>query len=127
MLEVIARHPTTQPHVEPPVGEDVERRTLLRKTHRVVKRQGIDQVAKAQSLGAVGKIGNDQVGRCQHAVVGVMMLGKPSLVKTQSLGELNLLQQFLKGLSLRHPRPCLIVTESPKPHAMFLLLVPAAS
>ena len=55
------------------------------------------------------------------------MLGKPSLVKTQSLGELNLLQQFLKGLAFRHPGSCLIVTESPKPHAMFLLLALAAT
>jgi hypothetical protein len=54
MLEVIARYPTTQPHVQPPVGEDVESRALLREAHRVVKRQGINQVAKAQPLGAVG-------------------------------------------------------------------------
>jgi 3-deoxy-D-manno-octulosonic-acid transferase len=55
-----------------------------------------------------------------------MMLGKPCLVKTQSLGELNLLQQFLKGLAFRHPGSRLIVTESPKSHAMFLLLALAA-
>src|SRR5215475_13269443 len=51
-----------------------------------------------------------------------MVLGKPRFVKTQPLGELNLLQQFFKGLAFRHPGSCLIVTESPKPHAMFLLL-----
>jgi hypothetical protein len=50
-----------------------------------VKRQGINQVAKAQPLGAVGEIGDDQVGRRQHAVVGVMMFGKPRFVKTQPL------------------------------------------
>ena len=125
VLEVIARHPTTQPHVQPPVGEDVEHRALLRKTHGVMERQGIDQVAKAQPLGSVGEIGDDQVGRRQHAVVGVVMLGKPSRQNPAALLAESA-PAVPQSLTFRHPRACLIVTEGPKPHATFLLSVPAA-
>ena len=55
------------------------------------------------------------------------MLGEPGLVETQLLGEQDLLEQFLESLALRHPGPCLVITESPKPHAMFFLLVLAAT
>src|SRR6266571_4573408 len=46
----------------------------------------------------------------------MMMLGEPGLVEAQPLGELDLFEQLFEGLTLRHPRPCLIVTECPKPH-----------
>ncbi len=48
------------------------------------------------------------------------MLGEPGLVEAQPLGELNLLEQFLEALRLRHPGPSLVVTESPKTYAPFL-------
>src|SRR5207249_12016011 len=47
----------------------------------------------------------------------MVMLGEPRLVEAQPLGELDLFKQLVEGLALRHPRPCLIVTECPKPHA----------
>src|SRR5947208_5908276 len=47
----------------------------------------------------------------------MVMLGEPRLVEAQPLGELDLFKQLVEGLTLRHPRPCLIVTECPKPHA----------
>src|SRR6266571_4278283 len=47
----------------------------------------------------------------------MVMLGEPGLVEAQPLGELDLFKQLVEGLTLRHPRPCLIVTECPKPHA----------
>ncbi len=48
------------------------------------------------------------------------MLGEPGLVEAQPLGELNLLEQFLETLGLRHPGSRLVVTESPKTYAPFL-------
>ncbi len=48
------------------------------------------------------------------------MLGEPGLVEAQPLGELNLLEQFLEALGLRHPGSRLVVTESPKTYAPFL-------
>src|SRR5262245_11515094 len=64
----------------------------------------------------MSKRSDDQVGRCQHAVVRVVMLGEPSVVETQLLGQQNLLEQFLEGLFLRYPGPRLIVAERAKPH-----------
>src|SRR4029077_2497753 len=86
MLEVITRYPTTESHVQPSTSENVQGRALFREAHRVVKWQGIDQVAEAQPPGAWSKGGDNQVGTRQHAVVRVVMLGEPCFVKAQPLG-----------------------------------------
>ena len=120
MLEIVARDAAAETDVEPAGCENIEHAAFLGQTHRVVKRKNIDQVTEPQVLGARREGGDDQVGRGQHAIVGVMVLGKPSVVETEPLGEQDLLEQFLKGLFFRHPRARLIVAESSEPHASFL-------
>ena len=43
------------------------------------------------------------------------MLGKPSVVEAQTLGEQNLLEQFFESLFFRYPGARLIITERAKP------------
>ena len=83
----------------------------------IVERQHVDQIAEAQPLGAARQRGDDQIGRRQHAVVGMMMLGEPGFVEAESFGKLDLLKQFVERLLLGSLGPRLIVTKSAKSHA----------
>src|SRR4051794_29640213 len=92
-----------------------------------MERHDVDQVSQTQPLGAPGEGGDDEVGRREQAVVRVVMLGKPGLVETKTIGELDLLQQLVEGLSLGHGRPSLVVAKGPKPHHCLQIIVGATS
>jgi hypothetical protein len=53
------------------------------KAHGVVERQNADEIAHAQTFRPRREIGNDQIGRSEHAVVGVVVFGKPGFVEPQ--------------------------------------------
>ena len=123
MLHVILGHAAAQADVQAAAGENIQHGAFFSEPHGIVERQHTDQIAEPQPLGAPRQRGDHQIGRRQHAVVGVMMLGEPGFVELEFLRQLDLFEQLVEGLLLGHPRAGLIVTERAESHRLSSMLI----
>jgi hypothetical protein len=85
----------------------------------MMKRQGIDVVAKAHASGTLDGRGDHEIGAGQEGIVGEVVLGEPALAKAKAFGQGDLVEHLGIGLIVgRAPPPT--VVEEPKIHERLL-------
>ena len=84
--ELVVAIALADPEIEPPAGQQIERRRLLGEQYRVVPRQHHDRRAEAQPAGARTEPGQKVDRRRDLAIAGEMVLDDKAAVKAQRLG-----------------------------------------
>ncbi len=92
MFDIVFGDAAADADVQPAVGQNIEYAALCGEAHGIVEGQDADQIAEAKSLGLARQRRGYQVGRGQHAVVRVMVLGEPRIAKAHPLGQKNLFE-----------------------------------
>src|SRR5262245_43801680 len=110
--ELTLTHALADAEIETSARQIIQHGGLSREPEWMMKRHGIDIVAKAHVPGALDGRGDHQIRAREKRIISAVVFGEPAFAEAQRFRQNDLIQHLMIGLIMGHASPLAVVEQS---------------